>query len=159
MAQEDFFHNLYMETYYGLYHYVRSICKDENVVEDILQETYFEAYKHCESLIDHENPRGWLYKTASNKVRNHMKKRERSNIPLDSVSEIGISEKLFGEMEWKLALEGILSPEETDIFWKYYVLGFTGSEIAARLGISEGCLKVRMHRMKKKLRANLSDRN
>lgn len=157
MVQEEFFRKLYMETYYGLYHYVRSICKDKDAIEDILQETYYEACTHNNLLINHENPRGWLYKTASNKVRNYMKKCERSNVPLDSIIEIGVSERLFGEMEWKLALEKILSPEETDIFWKYYVLGFTGSEIAASLGISEGCLKVRMYRMKKKLRENLTD--
>lgn len=156
MMQEEFFHKLYMDTYCGLLHYVRSICKNRDGVEDILQETYVEAYRQCEMLMHHENPRGWLYKTASNKVRNFMRKREQENLPLDCLYEMGATEKLFGELEWRLALERILSPEEADIFWKFYVQGYTGSEIAADLGISEGCLKVRMYRMKKKLRENLT---
>lgn len=157
MQSEEFFHELYMETYKGLYQYIRRVSKGNHIVEDILQETYFEAYKQRELLEHHENKVGWLYKTASLKLRNYMRQRELQNINLDSLNDIEDASNDYVEAEWMLALGNILTEKDKALFYQYYMEGYTGSEISQRLGITEECLKVRIHRMKKKIQKKLKD--
>lgn len=155
MHGEDFFQSLYMETYRGLYQYIRRVSRGNNVVEDILQETYFEAYKQQTTLMHHENPKGWLYKTGSLKLRNYMRRQDQQNVQLEMVTEIEDSKNYYTESEWMLELDKILPEDDRRLLWKYYMEGFTGSELSKQMGISEECIKVRIYRMKKKLQKKL----
>lgn len=157
MQSEEFFHELYIETYKGLYQYIRRVSKSNHIVEDILQETYFEAYKQRALLEHHENKVGWLYKTASLKLRNYLRQRELQNVNLDSLNDIADTSNDYVEAEWMLALGNILTEKDKVLFYQYYMEGYTGSEISQRLGITEECLKVRIHRMRKKIQKKLKD--
>jgi len=146
-----FIQQLYMETYEGLLRYITSICRNSDMAEDVLQETFFEALMQCDILLQHDNVKGWLYKTAVYKLRNYTRKFKKASVDLDGVQEFGGCDNLYGEAEWKMTLCRLLGKEEAKIFWQYYVLGCTGSELAMQLGITENCLKVRMHRYRKKV--------
>ena len=155
MRNDNFFQKMYMETYDGLLRYIAYVCRNRDIAEDILQETYFEAFLQYRILLRHDNVKGWLYKTAGYKMRNYMRKYEKGNVNLDSVQEFGSCEAMYGETEWKMTLHRLLGKEDAEIFWQYFALGCTGSEIATRLGITENCLKVRMHRHRKKVQEEL----
>ena len=151
MCNDYFFQEIYRQTYEGLLRYITNVCRNRDMAEDILQETYFEALVQCDALRQHKNVRGWLYKTAGYKMRNYIRKYKKAGVDLDAVQEFGGCDNLYGEAEWKMTLCRLLGKEEAKIFWQYYVLGCTGSELAMQLGITENCLKVRMHRYRKKV--------
>ena len=149
------FHEMYAETYEGLMQYVSRRCKLGDVAEDIIQETYYEALLQYDDLQGHVNLRGWLYRTASNKMNNYIRKYGRESTSLEGVEEKGKCDVRYWEVEWKAALAKILNEEDTEIFWAYIVLGYSGREMANRLGIKESCFRCRIHRIKKQIRQNL----
>lgn len=155
VKREQNFQKLYADTYDGLIQYISHLCRYKDLAEDILQETYYEALLQYDDLLKHENIKGWLYQTASYKMFNYTRKYSRESGSLDSVGEMGSCERIYGELEWKVALTKLIGEVDVEIFWAHYVLGYSGKEIAAVLGISETCLRVRMHRIKKKIRENL----
>ena len=67
--QDEFFTGIYNETYNDLGKFVSRRTRNPGMSEDILQEVYLEAFRHLDDLKTHENPVGWIYKTAYNKIK------------------------------------------------------------------------------------------
>ncbi len=67
--QDEFFTEIYNETYNDLGKFVNRRTRNPGMTEDILQEVYLEAFRHLGDLKTHENPVGWIYKTAYNKIK------------------------------------------------------------------------------------------
>ncbi len=155
MDRERFFEELYMETYKGLFRYIKGVSGREDMIEDILQETFFEAYKQLDKLSGHENPKGWLYKTASFKLKAMNRLRDNMNYTVDEFIDLVDRRDEFSECELMVALDSMLGTKEKMLFCQYYLEGFTGSEISDKLGITEANFKVKMHRAKKKIQFNL----
>ena len=155
MDRDQRFYEMYGDTYRELIRYVYNRCKDKDLAEDIVQETYSEALIQFDKLQDHENLKGWLFKTASYKASNYIKKQKKEEVGLDLVGEPGDCEAQYDAIEWKVALAGMVGEQNAEIFWAYHVLGYTGSEIAAHYGIKESCLKVRVYRIKKKIQEQM----
>ena len=61
----------------------------------------------------------------------------------------------FKMVETYCTVRKVLSDEELDILRCYYEYGYTAQEMAARLGITETCFKVRILRMKQKIKNSL----
>lgn len=158
--KKTFYDNLYTEMFLQLLHMVNHYVYDPGEAEDILQETFLEAYRHLDTLYEHENPQGWMFVTARNKVRKYWdasRKRMAAELLEDFqgneyAKQGDPNEDVFMTLS---EIELLLTPEEFELFYKRFVEERPYDEIAEKLGISAGACRVRASRIKKKLQAEL----
>lgn len=134
-----------------------------NDAEDVVQDAFLLA---AEKDIRHmENPLGWLMKATSNlcmqrrdRVRREAGKEQRyiqhrMDYSTDrSIYAVDRQESETDVLLWLLMLEQTLSPEEWDLLRKYCLGGIPLGQLAAESGVSVNCLKVKIHRVRKKIK-------
>ena len=159
MRDGEFIRNLYETTSVKLMKFLVHVSHDKHLSEDVLQETYFEALLRKSTLVKHVHDTGWIYKTASHKMKNALRRREMQNVSINALLGDNREPKgydvSFGNCECWLTLEAVLSKSERQIIWRHYIQGYTWKEISSTEGISEGALRTQIFRIKKKLKKML----
>ena len=145
-GNREFFEELYRSEYDNIKRYVRRMVTDGNGIEDIVQETFVEAYRKIAYLRTHPNIPGWLRVTAKNKIMKWEEKQKKYSLDFDFVLK---NTESIGKGRTADDFKMV------DILRCYYEYGYTAQEMAARLGITETCFKVRILRMKQKIKNSL----
>jgi RNA polymerase sigma-70 factor, ECF subfamily len=135
------------------YHYARNPSE----AEDIAQDALLRAWRRRATLRDSSRREEWLGTIVRNEAF-----RQRSRVRPDPVEEV---ESFEGEED-----EGILStveradlhaalrrldPRERELLQLRYDEDLTQEAIARRLGLPDGTVKVRLHRVRHKLRREM----
>jgi len=138
--------------------------------EDLAQETLVEAWRHADKLRDQEGARLWLSAIARNVCRRWAYKQGRDAAHLapalaaDACDRPSAGARLVDDHDLTLDLEhdeladlldralAMLPKETGQALVQHYVEGLPQAEVAARLGIREGAVAVRLHRGKVALR-------
>ena len=130
----------------------------KELAKDVLQETYYVAYKKWDILCEHSNPMGWLINTAKNKIRelNKSLKKIECEVGLDA-DEYTFTEDGYGKSELDLVITKGLTEEEKNRFYKYFLHGYSISELAQLEKISENNMSVRISRLRSKIAQNIPD--
>ncbi|MHC4587504.1 MAG: RNA polymerase sigma factor [Planctomycetota bacterium] len=139
-----------------LYYYLRRIVENENDVWDILQETWLAVFKNIRKLEDPLKFSTWLYKIGHHKAVNLLRKEnryvqmktEQTANHYENNTTISV-DKEQAELVHKLL--GKLKLSHREIITLYFLEGFSISEIAQIIGISEGTVKSRLYYAKHKL--------
>lgn len=71
------FEQLYKSYFTEVYYYMRSICRDESVCEEIAQETFFKALKKIDSFDGKSDIRAWLFTIAKNTYLSALRKNKK----------------------------------------------------------------------------------
>jgi len=142
--------------------------------EDLAQETLAEAWRHADKLRDQEGVRLWLSAIARNVCRRWAHKQGRDAAHLapalatDTYDRPSAGARLVDDHDLTLDLEhdeladlldralAMLPATTGQALVQHYVDGLPQAEIAARLGVSEGTLAVRLYRGKLALRRVLA---
>ena len=154
--KEEYFQKLYEETYDELLRYVSKLYwYDAAMVEDILQETYLILYRKITEVMRHEIPTGWIKMTAKYVTyhvleRNHAVEEILSQYQADTAVS---PEKLLDEYE---DLRKFLTEKELKLIRRYYEEGYSLDELAQEYRISKPALKMRIHRVVKKIRRGIA---
>ena len=135
-----------------------SIAEAEDVVQDVF---LLAAQKDIRRL---ENPVAWLMKTTANLCRQRLDRVKRDigkeqrfiqhkldNSADRSVYAVERQESETDILLWMLMLEQSLSPEEWEILRRHCLEGIPIDILAAELGVPPNRLKVRIHRIRKKI--------
>jgi RNA polymerase sigma-70 factor (ECF subfamily) len=144
--------------------------------EDLAQETLLESWRIADRLRDQDGLAPWLSAIARNVCRRWTRRHGRETrhqvetLTLDEESApASLSDSLQDESDPMLDLErqelanlleralGLLPPETQKILIASYIQETPQAELAARLGLNEGALRVRLHRGKLALRRILSE--
>lgn len=157
------YEEMYENQYPGIHNYVRRmICHNEGAVDDLTQEVFFVAYEKWEMLRTHPNIPGFLTLVARNKMKKWFQKQNRAGLDSsDLIDTMTYAEEPADELDayqmvdFYSSLEHTLSGRDLSILRHYYEYGYTSSEMAERLGITESCFKVRIARMKKKIKSSM----
>lgn len=160
----DSYEEMYESQYLNVLKYVRRMIRNnDTAVEDLTQEVFFVAYQKWDTVVkDHPNIPGFLMVVARNKIKKWFEKQSR--IQLDEVEtldlflqgeESGGGIDAFNMVDFYSSVENTLSDRDLNILRYYYEYGYTSSEMAKRLGITESCFKVRVARMKEKLKSSM----
>ena len=109
--------------------------------------------------MDHENPMGWLYLTAKNKLMK-LQSRKKSMYSLDDTKYFHfkareIKEFKYGEIELAETIRNSVSEKEYEMLRDYYLNGYSSEEVAEKYGVDKGSIRMRMSRLKKRLREEL----
>lgn len=157
---EQFFEELYKKEYDDIIRFVRRLVNDNRGIEDITQETFLEAYRKRKKLMDHPNPKGWLYITARNKWMKWAEKQRKYLLDYDSHAEGPVGDDKNRTDDYYMAevmysVKETLTEKDFRILRNYYEYGYSSKEMAKYLGVTENCFKVRVARMKAKLKKNI----
>lgn len=150
------------EMYEEIAGYVLRYCINEELAKDILQETFLEVCRHIEELSVHESYRGWVYKTAQNKLKKMLKKQsdmEKCQVPVDESVVYGIGYEDEYDFLTFEEYRGILNEKQIGLLLNCYQNQYTIPEIARKEGKSEGAVKMRLKRTKDKIRQHMGWEN
>lgn len=135
------------------YHY----SSNPNEVEDIAQDALLRAWRRRSTLRDPARRKEWLGTIVRNEAfRHHARVRPD---PVDDVEiyEGAEDEQILSTVE-RADLHAILdrlSDRDRELIELRYEEDLTQEAIARRLGIPDGTVKVRLHRLRDKLRAEI----
>jgi RNA polymerase sigma-70 factor (ECF subfamily) len=144
----------------ALYHHSFAIVRNEDAAEDIAQDTFITAFYKLKSYNPEYKLSTWLFKIATNKALNYLKK---------SAREVAADDELIGQIasrhrgpvqqaedaELHQAVKQ-LRPNYRTVVSLYYWQGMSYRDIAQVLGVSDGSVKGWMNRAKTQLRKELS---
>ena len=71
------FDEIYRRYFKEVYYYVRSLCADEVLCEEIAQETFYKALKKIDSFDGRKDIRAWLFTIAKNGYISYLRKNHR----------------------------------------------------------------------------------
>jgi RNA polymerase sigma-70 factor (ECF subfamily) len=145
--------------------YLRSFTKNEELIKEAFLDTMYIVWDQRKEIVHKENPVGWMFRIAHNKVFNKRRAEKKFIFsPLDSLS-IPPHTQLNGELELEAkelerrlekAVE-LLTPHEQRVFKLSKQEGYSNSEIAARLNLSENTVRNQLSTSLKKIRGYLKD--
>lgn len=122
-------------------------------VEDLVQDVFLAALRQLGALRDPERFGGWLAMIARNRATDfHRRNRDAVELP-DDLSAPESSDE--NETLAVLALLRSLPDAYRETLVMRLVEGMTGPEIALRTGMTEGSVRVNLHRGMKLLKAKL----
>jgi len=142
----------------------------EDSAQELAQEAMLQAYLSLDRLRDPARFKSWLCGIVLNVCRSHLRDREIAFFSLEAIMgglqfyavplfSVPVSpEKIAEERELhRIVLDAInaLASRDRDATLLFYYAQLSLQEIAALLDISVGAVKVRLHRARQRLRANL----
>lgn len=147
---------------------VRRIVRSEDAASDVTQDTLLLAHRHRDQFRGDSAHRTWLYRIAVTTALGYLRRQRRSREEL-----AGGARELAGDMpdprpspEEELsgrelgarvdACLGTIDPKHRDVF-VMRASDVPEAEIALALGISVANVKIRAHRVRSRLRAQLLD--
>ncbi len=160
---EAAFEIFYRETSGALNAYVRRVCGDAALAEDIVHESFIrflDAKRGFAEGSEEENRgqrRAYLYRIATNLMRDHWRRERRHRDGLRAwVESFTGSVPHAAEQDFASAhdMERVfarLKPQERALLWLAHVEEADHAEIAAMLNLSAGSVRVLLHRARGKL--------
>jgi RNA polymerase sigma-70 factor, ECF subfamily len=135
--------------------YVRSLCKDGECAEELVQETFTRAVQNSEllAILPDYKRKSWLFTVLKNCFID-FKNREKRESPIDEDMEITTEVDVDLSIDSRMFLASL--PENMrDIVFKRYWLGMNSSEIAKELSIPAGTVRYNLHLAMNKARKKL----
>ncbi len=131
---------------------------DRGEAEDVAQEAYLRVFRSLGGFREDARFETWLYRIVTNAAMTHLRRRGRFGSLLrdpDEGAVVATGERSPDEAvdheEVVQALRGLSPGLRTTVVLKD-VYGLSCREIADEMGLSEGAVKVRLHRARKRLK-------
>lgn len=143
--------------------YARSLMRDSDRADDLVQDCLERAFKRMENWQTGENPRRWLFTIMHNIFIDTVRKEQRRGevIPISDMD--GSQAKSGAEQHEKLVARDVLDalqqidPDRRAALTLVAVEGFSYAEAAGILDVPAGTLMSRIARGRDELRSLLSD--
>ncbi|QTH63689.1 sigma-70 family RNA polymerase sigma factor [Psychrosphaera ytuae] len=138
-----------------LYRYGYWLCKDANVVEDIVQETFLRAWRSLDSLKDEGAAKSWLITILR---RENARRFERKQFDLVDIEEQELPDNISPDNEQDLEVHLLrrqiykLEPEYREPLILQVIGGFSGEEIADILELNKNTVMTRLFRARNQLK-------
>ncbi|HAS74085.1 MAG TPA: RNA polymerase subunit sigma-24 [Clostridiales bacterium UBA8960] len=150
MKQIEKLYELYKQ---DVYFYILSLTHDHTLSEDLLSETFVQAITAIERFKGQSSIKTWLFSIARNLWLQHLRK-EKPSVAYNDLLEIYVSNNIERDFITKEAASRISEliselDERTQKVVYMRVEGYSYTEIAAQLGLSEGSARVIDFRTKK----------
>lgn len=157
----------------AIYRLALRLMESETDAEDVVQETFMNAFKSIEKFEGRSGLGTWLYRIAYNAAMMRLRRPDPYTIPVDEAGTTNhqgivptqlfdwccLPEKDFESEEVKVELENAVHemPDSLKIVFILRELeGLSTDETAAALDLTDGAVKVRLHRARLWLRERLT---
>ncbi|MBI2594181.1 RNA polymerase sigma factor [Candidatus Curtissbacteria bacterium] len=156
-GDKDAFGQIYELFYPRIYRYCQ-FNLDRELAQDLCQETFLRAWKALPSFSHKKGGsfQAFLFKIARNLIIDFARKKK--EFPLRDYQEIETNEELAEQTDREFEKERLgralsqLADSERQIIILRYFEEMTVFEVAKIVGVREGALRVRVHRILKKLK-------
>jgi RNA polymerase sigma-70 factor, ECF subfamily len=146
-------------TYRHAYTQALRLVGDRQEAEDVTQEAYLRAFRGLSGFRGDARFETWLYRIVANAAMSHLRRNRRfatlvsepEDEARDAAQDTGLAERAADRDALEWALAG-LSPALRTVVLLKDVYGLSCQEIGDELGVSEGAVKVRLHRARRRLK-------
>ncbi|HET9219399.1 MAG TPA: RNA polymerase sigma factor [Terriglobia bacterium] len=152
---ETTFQNVYERLAPQLRSYLRVLCRDTALADDLVQEAFLRFLRTGVSGLSEFQMKAYLYKSATSALTDYWRARQRERrweLPAPE-GEFVSNPDLTHDMK---RLFKNLTTRQQALLWLAYVEGFQHAEIAQLLGIKEDSVKVVLLRARRELAAMLT---
>lgn len=168
MDERDRTEALWQEVHEGLLAFIRRRVRSPQDAEDILQDVFLRIHRNIQRMDDVQNVAGWVFRTASNAIIDHYRRRAVQTSALDkeavrqAAEQSGAEGESDAEAGRELAaclvplLQRIPVPYR-DAIAMTDLGGLTQKKAALHLGLTHSGMKARVQRGRTKLREALLD--
>jgi RNA polymerase sigma factor (sigma-70 family) len=150
------FERLFLAYQQPILNYLYRLVGDLPKAEDLAQETFVKAYRALTRLPSEANERAWLYRIATNCARDwHRRCRLIRWLPLlDSDVDCRRRDMARDVIESEAVRDALarLPASYREPLILYSMQGFSTTEIGHILGLTQGAVKVRLHRAREMFR-------
>jgi len=129
---------------------------DSDQAKDLTQEVFIQVWNHLGNFRQESSPKTWIYRITVNTCLNHLKKQKSQD---EKLGEILRDQETTEEIQFmetdpgKMLFEAMGKLSEIDRLVTGLLLeDVPQEEIASILGISDGNLRVKIHRIKLRLK-------
>lgn len=149
--------------------YIRSMIRDSSEAEDLTQETFLRAHARRESLRDAGAALGWLYRIATRVTLDRLRQKARNDLREygGDVNVIDLADtrgptllKVLEQKEMSACVQGYIDKLANGyraVILLHDLHGLPAQEIAEILHLSVATAKIRLHRARRKLQAELGE--
>jgi RNA polymerase sigma-70 factor (ECF subfamily) len=148
-GDDDAFETLVGQYQAPLFRYLRGFVGDAEHARDLVQETFLRAFRSLGSLDDPGLLRSWLYRIAHNLACSALRRRRLvSWLPLLAAHRSSAPSPDRSAIESARVEETLsrIPAEQRAPLLLHLVAGFSYTEIAALLGVTEGAVRMRISR-------------
>src|SRR5262245_13481175 len=157
LMTEEAFRAFYELTARPVWAYLARITGDPRLADDLLQETYYRFLRTRSDFESDDHRRNYLFRIATNLVRDHRRRRGHSERHLAERSQAentsaGVHEgdRAVRRLDLARAMDQ-MKPRERSMLWLAYAQGCSHEEIAEMLGLRKASLKALLFRARKRL--------
>ena len=133
------------------------ITLDRGLAEDAAQEAFLQLYLHWREVLSMQDPAAWLYRVGLNRCKNYRRALSRTARLVDRLGQYvsdSPREQWSPETDF-VALFQRLPRRQRAAVALHYLAGFSTSEIARAMSISEGAVGSHLHKARESLRKAL----
>ena len=157
---EEAFRAFYERTARPLWAYLSRATGEPHTADDLLQDAYYRLLRSTVDFEDDAHRRNYLFRIATNLVRDRHRRPSREVALPDDESERplacddGAPARFAVRREIGRALDA-LRPRDRDLLWLAYTLGLSHAEMARTLGVKTGSVKLLLFRARARLATRL----
>lgn len=152
------FEEIYKNYYSQVYAYIRKLCADENLAEEITQETFFKVLKSINSYRGDCKLSVWICQIAKNTYLTHLKKQNKfTDFPTELEAE-GCFEQAILNKDTAMQIHQILHKLDEpyrEVFYMRTFAELSFADIAKVHGKTESWARVTYHRAKMRIKEEL----
>jgi RNA polymerase sigma-70 factor, ECF subfamily len=150
-------------THRHVYTQAYRLVGDRQEAEDVSQDAYLRVFRGLAGFREEAQFETWLYRIVANAAITHLKRRRRFGDLLTETEQssfdppaeaTGVAEETVDRDALVRELEALPVSLRTAVVLKD-VYGLSAREVGEEIGISEGAVKVRVHRARKRLKERL----
>jgi RNA polymerase sigma-70 factor (ECF subfamily) len=137
--------------------YLWRVTGDEAAAYDLTQEVFLRAWQHFETVRRYEQPRGWLFRVATNLALTHVKRRGARAAAISALETMHGS--ATSDPAWRLAESDLvrrtllqLTPKRRAALVLREVYGLSAAEVGQALGMTETAVRMALHRAREQFR-------
>jgi len=146
-------------TYRHVFTQAFRLVGDRQEAEDVAQDAYLRAFRGLAGFRGDSQFETWLYRIVANAALSHLRRKRRFGEvvadPEDDwapvADQVGLADRAVDRDALESALQ-TLSPALRTVVLLKDVYGLSCLEIGDQLGVSEGAVKVRLHRARRRLK-------
>jgi RNA polymerase sigma-70 factor, ECF subfamily len=151
---EPAFRAFYARTAAPLRSYLSHLSGEPGLADDLLQEAYYRFLRAALPEMDETHRKNYLYRVATNLVRDHFRSPRSRTLPLPERMEIpdgeGAGDRMTLRADVGRAFQS-LKPRHRELLWLAYVEGSNHKEIAERTGMKVQSVRPLLFRARQKL--------
>jgi RNA polymerase sigma factor (sigma-70 family) len=132
------------------------VTLDRELAEDAAQEAFLQLYLHWGEVPGMRDPAAWLYRVGMNRCKNYRRALGRAARLIDRLGQ-SVDDDPCSLGQWSpetdfVAIFRLLPKRQRTAIALHYLAGFSTSEIAQTMGISEGAVGSHLHKARESLR-------